>query len=101
MFLSDNDSLVLLLFFIFTIAALTDWYDGWYARKYGFKTRWGQFLDPLADKILTSSALLGFFFLKDKEPQFLGSDKFISFGILIGIIITRDIVLTLLRSYKE
>jgi CDP-diacylglycerol--glycerol-3-phosphate 3-phosphatidyltransferase len=101
MFLSGNDVLVLLSFFVFTIAALTDWYDGWYARKYGFKTRWGQFLDPLADKVLTSSALLSFFFLKYKEPHFLGKDGFISFGVLIAVIITRDIVLTLLRSYKE
>jgi CDP-diacylglycerol--glycerol-3-phosphate 3-phosphatidyltransferase len=101
LFLSGNDVLVVLSFFVFTIAALTDWYDGWYARKYGFKTRWGQFLDPLADKILTSFALLGFYFLKNKEPEFLGSDGFISFGVLIGIIIARDIFLTLMRSYKE
>lgn len=101
LFLSGNDVLVVSSFFVFTIAALTDWYDGWYARKYGFKTRWGQFLDPLADKILTSCALLAFFFLKKENPQFLGNDGFISFGVLIGIIITRDIFLTLMRSYKE
>lgn len=101
LFLSGNDTLVVLSFFVFTVAALTDWYDGWYARKYGFKTRWGQFLDPLADKILTSGALLSFFFLKKQNPSFLGNDSFISFGVLIGIIIARDIILTLLRSYKE
>ena len=93
--------MVSLSFVVFAIAALTDWYDGWYARKYGFKTRWGQFLDPLADKVLTSSALLGFFFLKKTDLMFLGKDGFISFGVLIGIIIARDIILTLLRSYKE
>lgn len=101
LFLSGSDTLVLLSFFVFTIAALTDWYDGRYARKYGFKTRWGQFLDPLADKILTSCALLCFVFLKNRDPNFLGHNGFISFGVLIGIIIARDIILTLLRSYKE
>lgn len=100
-FLSGNDVLVIFSFFIFAIAALTDWYDGWYARKYGFKTRWGQFLDPLADKILTSSALLAFYFYKQNHAEFLGNDSFISFGILIAVIILRDIILTLVRSYKE
>jgi CDP-diacylglycerol--glycerol-3-phosphate 3-phosphatidyltransferase len=101
LFLSNNDGAVILSFVIFTIAALTDWYDGWYARKYGFKTKWGRFLDPLADKILTSSAFLGFYFIKRQDPNFLGNDHLISFGILIGIIIARDIILTILRSYKE
>jgi len=101
LFLSGNDTLVVLSFFVFTLAALTDWYDGWYARKYGFKTQWGQFLDPLADKILTSCALLSFFFYKNLNPSFLGNDSLISFGVLIGIIIARDIFLTLMRSYKE
>jgi CDP-diacylglycerol--glycerol-3-phosphate 3-phosphatidyltransferase len=100
-FLSGNDTLIIFSFFIFTIAALTDWYDGWYARRYGFKTKWGQFLDPLADKILTSSALLAFYFYKQNHPEFLGNDNFISFGILIAVIILRDIILTLVRSYKE
>src|SRR5512139_4091178 len=45
---------------IYIIAALTDWYDGWAARKLGTITRWGKFLDPLADKILSSAAMLAF-----------------------------------------
>jgi CDP-diacylglycerol---glycerol-3-phosphate 3-phosphatidyltransferase len=101
MFLSSSVILVQLSFFVFTIAALTDWYDGWYARKYGFKTRWGQFLDPLADKILTSGALLCFFFVNLRDPGFFGTNEFIPAGILIGIIIFRDIALTLARSVSE
>jgi len=38
-------------FFIF-IAVITDWLDGWYARKYNQITRLGKILDPIADKIL-------------------------------------------------
>jgi CDP-diacylglycerol--glycerol-3-phosphate 3-phosphatidyltransferase len=100
-FLSDNHLNVFVSFIIYTLAALTDWYDGWYARKYGFKTRWGQFLDPLADKILTSSAFIGFYLLKQKDPMFLGTAEFIPVGILVAIIIFRDIVLTIARSVQE
>lgn len=100
-FLSESPLKVFLSFLIFTIAALTDWYDGWYARKYGFKTRWGQFIDPLADKILTSSAFIGFYLLKQRDPVFLGTIEFIPIGILIAIIIFRDIVLTAARSIQE
>ena len=45
---------------IYIIAALTDWYDGWLARKFNYITTWGKFWDPLADKILTSAAFIGF-----------------------------------------
>jgi CDP-diacylglycerol--glycerol-3-phosphate 3-phosphatidyltransferase len=101
LFLSDSPVTAAASFFVFTIAALTDWYDGWYARKYGFKTRWGQFLDPLADKILTSAAFIGFYLMKQKDPSFFGKTEFIPVIVLICIIIFRDIVLTLARSVQE
>jgi CDP-diacylglycerol--glycerol-3-phosphate 3-phosphatidyltransferase len=44
----------------FVIAALTDLYDGWLARRTGVVTGFGKFMDPLADKILTSSAFVAF-----------------------------------------
>jgi len=74
---------------VFVIAALTDWYDGWIARKMGHSSRWGKFLDPLADKILSSAALLAFVGLNLVD------------GWMVWIVIARDFLITGLRSYAE
>ena len=72
---------------IFSLAALTDWYDGWYARKFGVITRLGQFMDPLADKVLVTSALIVFAMLDYVIPW------------MVWVIAVRDVVITANRIY--
>lgn len=74
---------------IYLIASLTDWYDGWHARKFGVITKTGIFLDPLADKILTSCAFIGFYLI-GMMPLWM-----------VILIVARDIIITIMRSYSE
>ncbi|WP_448375875.1 CDP-diacylglycerol--glycerol-3-phosphate 3-phosphatidyltransferase [Fervidobacterium sp.] len=50
----------LLAFILFTIAALSDYVDGYFARKYGLVTKLGKVLDQMSDKILITSILIVF-----------------------------------------
>jgi CDP-diacylglycerol--glycerol-3-phosphate 3-phosphatidyltransferase len=87
--LSERSTLRLLGIIVFTIASLTDLYDGYHARKYGEVTRWGAFMDPLADKILITSAFM----------------VFVSRGVIdlwmVVIVLLRDVIVTALRLYAE
>ncbi len=89
LFLSKEPLLIQISLGVFFIAALTDWYDGWLARKFNYITDWGKFWDPLADKILTSTAFLGFVFVGLLELW------------MVILIIFRDLIVTLLRIYAE
>ncbi|MCO6466978.1 MAG: CDP-diacylglycerol--glycerol-3-phosphate 3-phosphatidyltransferase [Bradyrhizobiaceae bacterium] len=74
---------------LFGIAALTDWADGYLARKYEEVTEHGEYLDPLADKILTISAFVSFYLL-DIMPLWM-----------IILIVVRDFIVTVLRNVAE
>jgi CDP-diacylglycerol---glycerol-3-phosphate 3-phosphatidyltransferase len=87
--LSSNSALRQWSLAVFILAASTDWQDRWLARRWGYVTRWGTFLDPLADKVLTSAALIAY--------SFLGLVS----SWMVWIIVIRDIVITVLRSYAE
>jgi CDP-diacylglycerol--glycerol-3-phosphate 3-phosphatidyltransferase len=43
---------------IFLIAAVTDWFDGYLARRWNQSTRFGAFLDPVADKVMVAIAMV-------------------------------------------
>jgi cardiolipin synthase len=58
LFFLDSDLGKYLACGLFGIAAITDFFDGYVARAYGQQSSFGKFLDPVADKLLVSSALL-------------------------------------------
>ena len=72
---------------LFTIAALTDAFDGWVARRYGMITRLGAFLDPVADKLMVCAALI----------VLLALDRVDAFVALI--IVGREIAISALREW--
>ena len=74
---------------LFTIAAITDWIDGYLARKLNQSTPFGAFLDPVADKLMVAVALV---LLLDvhHSPWFT---------IAVAIIICREIMISALREW--
>jgi len=74
---------------VFVIAALTDWFDGHLARKFGYVSALGNFLDPLADKILVLSTLFAFAFYGHVAVW------------MVVVIAARDLIITLLRCYAD
>ena len=74
---------------IFVLAALTDFLDGHIARKYNLVTNLGKFLDPIADKVLVSTALIIMLL-----P--FGNTVILPFyaGIAVAIIIARELIVS-------
>jgi len=55
-------------FWAFVVAAVTDFFDGWLARKLHAESLWGAILDPIGDKVLVCGAVLGLMAL-NAQPQ--------------------------------
>ncbi|MBC7453138.1 MAG: CDP-diacylglycerol--glycerol-3-phosphate 3-phosphatidyltransferase [Massilia sp.] len=81
---SDQDLAATL---VFIIAAITDWFDGFLARRWNQTSAFGAFLDPVADKLMVAGALLVLVHLHRV-------DHFIAF-----IIIGREIAISALREW--
>jgi CDP-diacylglycerol--glycerol-3-phosphate 3-phosphatidyltransferase/cardiolipin synthase len=72
---------------IFTTAAVTDWLDGWLARKLNQTSAFGAFLDPVADKLMVAAALIILVQLERVD------------AIIALIIIGREIAISALREW--
>jgi len=72
---------------VFALAAITDWADGYLARKWGQTSAFGAFLDPVADKLMVAAALIVLVWLGRAE------------NYLAIIIIGREIAISALREW--
>ncbi len=72
---------------LFTLAAITDAVDGWYARRFGQITRLGAFLDPVADKLMVCAALVVLQALDRVDP------------FVALVIVGREITVSALREW--
>jgi len=82
--------------FIFVVAAITDWLDGYMARRLNQYTTFGAFLDPVADKLIVATALV----LLATDQKVLGLVISVPlFTAAVSIIIGREIVISALREW--
>ena len=79
---------------LFAVAAITDWFDGWLARQLGQTSKFGAFLDPVADKLLVAVSLV--MLLHDAETAG-GRSGLLS--LLVAVIIGREITISALREW--
>ena len=89
LFVSGDPLLIQISLIVYIVAAITDWYDGWLARKFDYITEWGKFMDPLADKILTSAAFFAF----------VAIDVLALWMVLI--VVLRDLIVTGMRLFAD
>src|SRR5512141_2080490 len=74
---------------IFLAAALTDWLDGYIARRYNMGSAFGEFLDPVADKLMVAVTL---FLLVQENPTPL-------MAVTSAVIVGREIAISALREW--
>jgi CDP-diacylglycerol--glycerol-3-phosphate 3-phosphatidyltransferase/cardiolipin synthase len=74
---------------VFTLAALTDWLDGWLARRWGQTSPLGAFLDPVADKLMVAVALV----------LLVQAHATVLIALPAAVIIGREITVSALREW--
>ncbi|MBV8166911.1 MAG: CDP-diacylglycerol--glycerol-3-phosphate 3-phosphatidyltransferase [Alphaproteobacteria bacterium] len=77
---------------VFTIIGVTDWLDGWVARRWGEHTDFGRFLDPIADKLLVATVIL---VLSAEQQQRIAG----IWVIAALVILAREILVSGLREF--
>lgn len=74
---------------LFGLALATDWLDGWLARRWGQTSRFGAFLDPVADKLIVCAVLV---LLVYRDPH-------VAVALPASVIIGREIAVSALREW--
>lgn len=82
----DRIGLNVIAAILFILASISDYYDGYFARKYKAISNMGKFMDPIADKILVTSVLVMLIPSKRIDP------------IMVTIILSRDTLISGIRS---
>lgn len=76
---------------VFCLAAFTDFLDGYFARKLGLVTNLGKFLDPIADKVLVSTAMILLLTVPEVLPPVIGA-------ICVSVILARELMISAFRQ---
>ena len=84
-------------FWLFVVAAGTDWFDGYFARKLGLVTTLGRILDPFADKVI----VCGTFILLAAAPRMAEAPWWGLRAWMVVVIVGRELLVTALRSFIE
>jgi len=76
---------------VFAAAAVTDYFDGYYARKLGLTSTLGRNLDPLVDKVLVCGAFTFLLVVKDSGLE----------AWMVVVVVARELIITSLRGFLE
>jgi CDP-diacylglycerol--glycerol-3-phosphate 3-phosphatidyltransferase len=90
----------LVAFVLFLVAAFSDLWDGYLARKHGWISDFGKLVDPIADKLLLVLTFIPFFILSHGESthgRFIAIPRFPLWIVLI--VLGRELLVTAIRSY--
>jgi CDP-diacylglycerol--glycerol-3-phosphate 3-phosphatidyltransferase len=86
---------------VFALAACTDFIDGHIARSRGLVTNLGKFLDPIADKVLVSTAMLLILTMKDSLfvmfPEYINT-LYVATAVCICVIMARELIISAFRQ---